>query len=406
MSTDIPMIISVDDHVVEPPELWQRWLPAKHRERGPRVVQSPYEATPPLGWPFKMTSSGPIGDFWVYEDLQMAITGGLAAIGRGIDDFEDRPVNYSDMRPGCFRVPERLDDMTINHVDRSLCFPTFSRFCGQTFLEAQDKDLALACVRAYNDWMVEEWAGESGGRLIPLCLVPLWDVDVAVAEVVRNAERGARSIAFSELPAHLGLPSIHDADHYWDPLFAACADTSTTVCMHIGSASQFLTSSTDAPNSVRMVVQFTNSVLALSDWLLSGVLCRHPELKIAFSEGQMGWVPYTVEGYKRSGLPPEMTEPPSTYAAGRVYYCFFEDDFGVAVRERIGIDCITFETDYPHQDSAWPDSLECVERATVGMSADEVYKIVRGNALRMLDLEESAPPSPPPAPRADVVAAQ
>ena len=78
MSTDIPMIISVDDHVVEPPELWQRWLPAKHRERGPRVVQSPYEATPPLGWPFKMTSSGPIGDFWVYEDLQMAITGGLA----------------------------------------------------------------------------------------------------------------------------------------------------------------------------------------------------------------------------------------------------------------------------------------------------------------------------------------
>nr|WP_311984689.1 amidohydrolase family protein [Parafrankia sp. CH37] len=101
--------------------------------------------------------------------------------------------------------------------------PHFPRFCGQTFAEARDTDLALACVRAYNDWMIDEWCADSGGRLIPLCLIPLWDAELAAAEVRRNAARGCRAVCFSEIPPHLGLPSIHSGS--WEPFLAACVDT-------------------------------------------------------------------------------------------------------------------------------------------------------------------------------------
>jgi predicted TIM-barrel fold metal-dependent hydrolase len=103
--------------------------------------------------------------------------------------------------------------MDVNHVQSALCFPTFPRFCGQTFTEAKDRELGLLSVRAYNDWMVEEWCGPAArGRLIPLTLIPLWDAELAAQEVRRNASRGVRAVAFSEIPPHLGLPSVHTDD--------------------------------------------------------------------------------------------------------------------------------------------------------------------------------------------------
>ena len=136
----------------------------------------------------------------------------------------------------------------MNRVEASLSFPTFPRFCGQTFLEAKDRELAEACVYAYNDWMVEEWCGDSGGRLVPLIIIPLWDAELAAAEVRRNAARGVRAVCFSEIPPHLGLPSIHSG--YWDPFFVACQETQTVVCMHIGSSSKMPATSADAPVAV------------------------------------------------------------------------------------------------------------------------------------------------------------
>ena len=101
----------------------------------------------------------------------------VAAVGFDRDDMTLSAITYDEMRPGCYEPKARVDDMDLNHVEASLCFPTFPRFCGQTFLEAKDRELAMLCVRAYNDWMVEEWCGDSGGALIPLCIVPLWDAD-------------------------------------------------------------------------------------------------------------------------------------------------------------------------------------------------------------------------------------
>ena len=200
----------------------------------------------------------------------------------------------------CFQVKERLRGMDAARIERSLCFPNTMRFAGQLFLWMEDKELALACVRAYNDFIVEEWAGESGGRLIPLCVVPLWDAQLAADEIRYNAARGVRAVTFTELPSVLDLPSIHDKNGYWLPFIEACDETGTVICMHIGSSSTVPSSSPDAPGCVRMTTVNFNAQLAFADWMFSGLLPRYPNLKLAFSESQVGWMPYVMERMDRN----------------------------------------------------------------------------------------------------------
>ena len=153
---DVPRIISVDDHVIEPPHVWQDRLPAKLRERGPRVERDSYR----IEWvngiqTFVKGGDGPVTDWWVYDDVTWCHQMLNASAGYAPDEWWMGPIAFDQMRPGCYDVKARLADMDENHVEASLCFPTFPRFCGQLFAERADKDLALTCVRAYNDWMVE-----------------------------------------------------------------------------------------------------------------------------------------------------------------------------------------------------------------------------------------------------------
>ncbi len=225
---ELPLIISVDDHVVEPPTVWADRLPKKYAEIGPRIVRAPMGEITFVGGKLtvKPGSEGFPTDWWYYEDLKRPLLRVDSAVGVPRDEVTMRGITYEDMRPGSYDVGPRLEDMDINHLEASLCFPTFPRFCGQTFTEAEDKELALLCIKAYNDWMVEEWCGPGArGRLIPLCTrarcgTPSWPP----RRSRRNAARGVRAVCFSEIPPFLGLPSVHDPDHYWDPLFRACAD--------------------------------------------------------------------------------------------------------------------------------------------------------------------------------------
>ena len=399
-SETLPWIISVDDHVVEPPHLWQRWLPSRLRENGPRIVRASCETTlvGGTGAPaYTPGGDGPKTDFWVYEEVHRPIPQVMACVGQPREKLTLAPIAFEDMRPGCYDVTARLADMDLNHVEASVCFPNYPRFCGQVFLEARDKQLALACVRAYNDWMIEEWCGQSGRRLIPLCLIPLWDPQLAADEVRRTAALGCRAYAFSEQPADLNLPSVHNRDRHWDPFFAACDEIEAVVCMHIGSSSKIRTTSDDAPPGVRMALTFANAQSSMTDWLLSGVLARFARLRIAYSEGQIGWMPFLLERLDNiftnsrawAGLDSAITELPSSYIAGRVYGCFFEDDFGISVRDSIGIEQIAFETDYPHQDSTWPDSHEIVARLAQSLTPTELHRVVRGTAIEMFQLDVS-----------------
>ena len=398
VSGPFPKIISVDDHVVEPPHVWSTWLPERFRDRGPRVERRGIGGMVYKGgttYEIDWVDDGPQADCWFYEDLVYVNKRHVAAVGFDRDDMTMSPITYDEMRPGCYEPKARLEDMDVNWVEASLCFPTFPRFCGQAFTEAKDRELALACVRAYNDWMVEEWCGDSGGRLIPLCLVPLWDAGLAAEEVRRNAARGVRAVTFSEIPVKLGLPSIHSG--YWEPFFAACAETATVVCMHIGSSSQMPATSSDAPPAVAATLSFNNAMASLSDFLFSGILVRHPDLKLAYSEGQIGWLPYVLERADDvwrehrawGGVRDLIPEPPSTYYYRQVYGCFFRDRHGVEAIARVGVDNATFETDYPHTDSTWPDTLEVARNLMEGVPDEIVYKLMRGNAIRMLGLDLS-----------------
>src|SRR3954465_6025186 len=392
----LPKIISVDDHVVEPAHLWQTWLPERFRERGPRVERRGIGHMRHIGggaYEQTFEPDGPQADCWVFGDLVYINKRHVAAVGFDREDMTMSPITYDEMRPGCYDPKARIEDNEMNWVDSSLCFPTFPRFCGQAFTGAKDRELGEACVYAYNDWMVEEWCGDSGGRLIPLIIMPLWDAELAAAEIRRNAERGVRAVAFSEIPPHLGLPSIHSG--VWDPFFQACADTNTTVCMHIGSSSRMPATSPDAPVAVAASLSFNNAMASLCDFLFSGVLVRFPTLKLAYSEGQIGWIPYILERADDvwrdhrawGGVKDIVPEPPSSYYYDHVDGCFFKDRHGLESLDRVGVDNVTFETDYPHTDSTWPDTLEIPEGMAKGLTHAGIYKIMRGNAIRMLSLD-------------------
>jgi predicted TIM-barrel fold metal-dependent hydrolase len=390
------MIVSVDDHVVEPAHLWQTWLPAKFKERGPRIERHGLAGLKFLGgtqYEYELDDDAPPCDIWFYEDGMYPHKRHVAAVGFPRDEMGLVPITYDEMRPGCYDPKARIEDNTMNHVDVSLSFPTFPRFCGQTFLEAKDRELAEACVYAYNDWMVEEWCGDSNGALVPLPIIPLWDAGLAAAEVRRNAERGARAVCFSEIPPHLGLPSIHSGE--WNPFFEACQETKTVVCMHIGSSSRMPSTSSDAPPAVQATLSFGNAMSSMTDFLFSGVLVRYPELKLAYSEGQIGWVPYILERADDvwsehrawAGVKDTIPEPPSTYYYRQIYTCFFRDRHGIDSIDKVGIDNVTFETDYPHTDSTWPNTKEVAIDLMGHMTPEQQYKILRGNAIRMLDLD-------------------
>jgi predicted TIM-barrel fold metal-dependent hydrolase len=394
---ELPKIISVDDHIVEPADVWTSRMPAKFKDAAPHIVRAPMPDVTFVGGKLTIVEGGgtkPV-DWWHYEDLKRPLLRVDSAVGVPRDQVTMTGVTYEDMRPGSYRQKERLEDMDVNHIEASLCFPTFPRFCGQTFTEAEDKELALLCVEAYNDYQVEEWCAGTGGRLVPLIIVPLWDAHLAAAEVRRNADRGVRAVCFSEIPPYLGLPSIHDPDNYWDPFFAACDETSTVVNMHIGSSSKMPSTSADAPAAVGSSLTHINAELSMTDFLLSGLFERFANLKVAYSEGQIGWIPHLLhrmdvvweENRGWGGVADKVPNPPSSYFKDHVYGCFFDDPHGLKLIDEIGEDNITYESDYPHSDSTWPRTREIAEKQMAGLTDVQRYKVVRGNAIKLFGLD-------------------
>jgi len=393
----IPPIVSLDDHVIEPAHVWERWLPARYRDRGPRIERRRYKPFQIVGmgdYALEESDDGELCDVWVYEGVVYPQKRHLASVGFAPKDILPVPITYEEMRPGCYDPAARVADMHLNGVSASLCFPTFPRYCGQRFAEATDKEVALACVRAYNDWMIDEWCGDSDGALIPLTIMPIWDVDLAIAEIRRNADRGVRAVCFSEIPYHLGLPSIHSG--YWEPLLSVCEDTGTVLFMHIGSASKMFSTSADAPGGVvQDITAFQCASGALADWLASGVYVRHPMLRVVHAEANIGWIPYFLQSADQTWAHQAWTffdrilpEAPSHYFHHNVSVTFIDDPVGLAALEIIGEDNVLHESDYPHADGTFPHTREVAARQMRDLTDEQIYKVTRGNALRLLGLTD------------------
>jgi predicted TIM-barrel fold metal-dependent hydrolase len=400
-------LISVDDHVIEPPNVWQDRIPAKYRDRAPKMVEKGDD------------------EYWAYDGKLLPTAGLSAVAGKSRDDFSPKPIRYSDMRAGCYDSKARLADMDRAGILASMCFPSFPRFCGQIFWEAEDKDLAELCVRAYNDWMIDEWCGSAPGRYIPLIIIPLWDPHKAAKEVERCAAKGAHALAFSENPYYLGLPTVFSPDRYWDPVFSAANDNDVMICMHVGSSSNVPEISPDTPFIVNMAwMHGMRQSAALLSWLFSRVFERMPRLNIALSEGGIGWIPYFVQRAQqvvdnqhgwitdtrlRLGHTPDAFKPGEQLGfelnldglnlqqllREHVYGCFIDDAVGVHGIDYLGVDNVMAETDYPHSDSSWPDSIELMRKQLGHLSVEDQVKILRGNAERVFHFTPAAPPTLP-----------
>lgn len=370
-------LMSTDDHLIEPPHLWQSRLPEKYLEDGPRIVEEPRE------------NGEKPHQVWHYEGNRFPQIGLNAVAGKKPEEYGAEPVRYDDMLPGCYDPKARLIDMDLDGVWGAMCFPSFPGVAGRVFTRARDKDLALLSLQAWNDFVLDEWCPTAPERLIPAVLVPMWDPDLAAKEAQRTHAKGARAVAFSENPVPLGLPSFH-TDH-WDRFFDVVEELDMPLSTHFGSSSQAPITAPDAPMAVMIALFGTNSMDAAADLVFSPVFHRHPKLKFTLAEGGIGWFPYLIERcdyvWEKHRFYQNINQDvrPSELFRNHIYGCFIDDVHGLENRYKIGVDNITWEADYPHSDSHWPDSRKRAEKVFADVPDDEVHKIAELNTRRVFN---------------------
>jgi len=376
-----PTIISVDDHLVEPAAMFEGRLPAALAERAPRVV---------------VADDGT--EAWELEGNRHPQIGLNAVVGRPRQEWSMDPANFSDMRTGCWDPSARLADMDLDGVWASLNFPSLiAGFAGGTFARLADHDLGRACVRAWNDWHLEEWCAADPNRFIPLQLPWLHDPEWTAAEVRRNAARGFRALSFLEQPVDMGLPSVH-TDH-WDPVLRACEETGTVIALHCASSGWSASRSPMAPLELLTTLFPANALVTCADWLWSGVPVRFPGLRIVLAESGIDWVPMLINridyvmGHSATGLSAWTDAELSPTDVLRRNFSFGVIDITnvLELRHHIGVSQIVLESDYPHADSTWPDSGRLADAGLAALPAGEADAIRWGNAAALFDWP--APPS-------------
>jgi len=364
-------IISVDDHLVEPPSMFEGRLPRRLQADAPRVIE---------------TDEG--HEVWRFDGQMYFQVGLNAVVGRPREDWLVEPTRFDEMRPGCYDIDARILDQDINGVWASVNFPSqVSGFCGRVFSQCSSPELGLAVTRAWNDWFFDEWWQPYPDRQIPMGITYLGDAEVGAAEIRRNAERGFVAVTLPEQPHRVGMEPIFSP--WWEPIIRACAETDTVICLHVGSSGVV-----DLPAGAPMVELAATlfgqlSLTACAEWLWSGWAVTYPNLKIALSEGGIGWVAMLHDrlenlvdraGYGGS-FPGGLR--PAEVLARNFWFCTIDDPSTLSTRHAIGVDHIMFETDYPHGDGTWPDSQQVFSDVFGGLPHDEVAMISHENAARL-----------------------
>ena len=362
-------VISVDDHLVEPADMFEGRLPAHLQDRAPRIVETPRGH-----------------EVWEFDGDRYTQVGMNAIAGRRPESVKVEPFRFDQMRRGCWDIDARIHDMDINGVWASLNFPSMiTGFCGRVFSQCSDAELGLAVTRAWNDWLFEEWYSPYPERIIPMGITWLSDPEVGAQEIRRNAGRGFRSVTLPERPHRIDLPSIFT--DYWEPVIRACAETDTVISLHLWSSgmSDFPEGCPAMQLGATLFGQL--SLTACAEWLWSGWAVRYPDLKIAMSEGGIGWVAMLLDRLdnivdrSRYGLGWDLR--PAEILKRNFWFCTIDDPSTIDTRHRIGVDHVMAEVDYPHGDGTWPDTQLVIEKYWGHILAAELRALCCENAARL-----------------------
>ena len=363
-------IISVDDHLVEPADMFEGRLPARLQERAPRIVETPEGH-----------------QVWRFEDGVYTQVGMNAVVGRRPETVKVEPFRFEHMRPGCYDIKARIADMDVAGVWASLNFPSqITGFCGRIFSQAADPELGLAVTRAWNDWLHDEWWAPYPDRIIPCGITFLTDPGAGAAEIRRNAERGFRAVTLPERPHQVGLPPIFDRD-YWRPIMEACAETGTVINLHVGSSGMFPIPAGAPALQLGATLFGQLSLGACAEWLWSGWALELPDLVVVMSEGGIGWVAMLLDRLDnlvdRSGYGLGWELRPADVLRRNFFFCTIDDPSTIDTRYRIGVENILAEVDYPHGDSTWPDTQEVIREVWGHLPPAELRAICCENAARI-----------------------
>jgi predicted TIM-barrel fold metal-dependent hydrolase len=374
-------IISVDDHVLEPPDLFEGRMPSRLADQAPRVDYDD------AGVPW-----------WLVDDRRLPVLFTNGAAGRVLSEWKGGSLcKYEEFRPSVSDPVARLHDMDLTGVWASLCFgSTLWGFAGSRFSRMKDPEAGLASLRAYNRWMLDGWCATDRRRFIPCQLPWLGDADIAADEIRRNAEAGFRAVSFSENPEGLGFGSIYDDG--WDPFFRACAETGTVVNLHVGSSGRVPNPSSASPPEVVAALFPVSGIETVIDWIYARVPLRHPEIRIVLSEAGVSWVPMVTERLRRAYRHVPASEVwsaddphPLDVLHRNFYFASVEDPSAFRMLDLIGEDRVMVETDFPHMDSTWPGCQAMIRGELEGLPAALVRKVCFENAAGLYQH-----PTPPP----------
>jgi predicted TIM-barrel fold metal-dependent hydrolase len=379
-------IIDVDAHITEAHDLWTSRAPASLKDRMPRVVGEGRERV------------------WVVDrDIQISTTNPSSVIAK--DGSKSRGTEFfgwqiEDVHEASYDMSARVELLDDFGLYAQVLYPNVAGFGSQNFMKVKDSDLRLACARIYNEAMAEIQA-DSDGRLVPMALMPWWNIEQSVEEIDRARSMGLKGIVMCSDPDSIGLPDL--GDDAWKPFWDACNDSGMTVNFHIGaSETSFNMFGRAAWPSMGMrrrlalgsAALFVENSRVTSNMIYSGIFDRCPDLKIVSVESGIGWIPFVLESIDyewnetAAQLEINLQKRPSDYFRDHFWGCFwFEKVSPKHLIDVIGEDNVLFETDFPHPTCLYPDVQEYLAEITADWSPTRRRKILQDNAAKLYGIK-------------------
>lgn len=370
-------IIDADAHVYEPPQVWQERVAARLRGRAPRVTRTEE------------------GDVWLFNDGERVRAVGLmAAAGSSYLGFAPSGLTYETIRPGCFEVEAHLADMDADGIYAQLLYPSVCEEGARLF--GDERELQLACVRAFNEWLLE-FCAAAPTRLFGHAVMPATGVADCIAELEWAQQHGLRGVLISAFPSGTIEPSTED-DAFW----ARAQEAGMPVALHIGSfhgdgpvkRRRFEPSAVLPRASISK--SGANTVPLVAKMLFSGMFERFPDLKVVLVEANIGWIPAMLEQTDDMFLryrwftdsTASLPRMPSRIFHRNFWATFMIDSVGLELRHRLNLDHVMWSTDYPHTGTDWPNSRVTLERMFRGLPSVEVKKMLYDNCKALYGLHE------------------